>query len=156
TVQVVASANTWALTDASVIVDPFQGDPLLQRGNLTVMHALDLDKSPGTWRANDPALVYSSERVQPKPIIQAQLPSDSSSSLPANITVTLTWNGTAQASSSFSTSGRSAGEVFTLAQQVSTAVTTSGRYAWTLDVSFNNGSPISRSVSGVAYVIVED
>src|SRR5207248_2340309 len=72
--------------------------PLLQRGNLEVRHELDLDLSPGSDVGGSPALVYNSERVNVKPIIQATVLSDNSTgvALPATITATLTFNGTTQ------------------------------------------------------------
>ena len=53
-------------------------------------------------------------------------------------------------------SGRSPGEVLTVAQQVASAVTTTGRYSWQLDITLNYGTPIVRTVTGTTFVVAED
>ncbi|MBI1917414.1 MAG: hypothetical protein HYS12_22160 [Planctomycetes bacterium] len=55
--QVVSSGAGYTATDRTQQVDPFTGDALLQRGNLTVAQPLDLDQSPGTAAGGNPALV---------------------------------------------------------------------------------------------------
>jgi RHS repeat-associated protein len=129
---------------------------VLQRGNLQISQELDLDQSPGTDVGGSPALVYNSERVNVKPIIQATVQSDNSQALPATLTATLTFNGTTQTGQTYSTSGLHPGDLIVVAQQVSTAVTTSGRYTYTLDVSFNYATPVTRELTGAAFVIAED
>src|SRR5262249_41218397 len=101
TMTVQSTGSAWTITDVTPLIDPRTGDALLQRGNLTLAHGLDLDQSPGTSVGGDPALVYNSERVSVQPIIVAQVQSDSSQALPSTITAQLTWNGTAQASQNF-------------------------------------------------------
>src|SRR5262249_15881322 len=56
----------------------------------------------------------------------------------------------------FGTTGFSPGDVLTVAQQVASAVTSTGRYSWSLQVTMNYGTPIVRTVSGVAYVVTQD
>jgi hypothetical protein len=156
TMVVQSSGSGWTITDTTPQFDPFTGDPLLQRGNLTVSQPLDLDQSPGTTVGGSPALVYSSERTSAKPIIQAQIQSDSSVALPSTITAQLTWNGTAQTAQTFNTTGLNAGDLITVAQQVSSAVSSTGRYTYTLTVTMNYGTAIVRSVTGATFVDVED
>src|SRR5262249_27818596 len=81
---------------------------------------------------------------------------DNAIALPATITAQLTWNGTTQAAQNFSTTGHSPGELLTIAQQVSSAVTQTGRYPWSLQVTMNYGTPITRTVSGNSFVVVNN
>ena len=60
------------------------------------MHGLDLDQSPGTDVGLSPAPSYNSERVTVQPIIQAEIVTDNSVSLPSTITVQLTFDGNTQ------------------------------------------------------------
>src|SRR5207302_49166 len=108
-----------------------------------VTHPLDFDLSPGTSVGGNPALVYDSSTVNPKPIIEATLDSDPSGSVPTNISVQLTWNGgTPQTAVNFSTTGHSAGDVYLLDAQVASAVTSTGAYSWSLSITETfSGSP---------------
>src|SRR5262249_39886665 len=124
--------------------------------NLQVRHDLDFDQSPGTEVGGSPALVYNSERVNVKPIIQATVQSDNSQALPSTITATLTFNGTTQTGQTYSTTGLTRGDTLVVAQQVSTPVTSSGRYTYTLAVSFNYATPITTTLTGAAFVLAED
>src|SRR5262249_46505773 len=88
---------------ATNIADPVQGTavpfgpaqiaPL--DGNVNLVHPLLLGQS--SPNPSDPplptALVYSSNTVSVKPIIQATYQSDPNGSVPSPISVTLTWNG---------------------------------------------------------------
>src|SRR5262245_24589711 len=156
TVVVQTSGTGYTITDLTPQVDPFTGDALLQRGNLTLVHPLDLDLSPGTDVGGSPALVYSSERVSNKPIIAASVQSDNGVALPSTITATLTWDGTPQTGTTFNTTGLSAGDLIVAAQQLSSAVTSTGRHTYSLQVTFNLGSPVSRTINGAVFVVAED
>src|SRR5262249_24509397 len=90
-------AATLAVTDATRIVDFYNGLGLLQGGILHAEQLLDVDKSPGTAVGGDPVLAYNSDRVSVKPIIAAEVQTDNSSALPSTVSVRLTFNGTAQA-----------------------------------------------------------
>jgi YD repeat-containing protein len=156
TLQVQSSGSAWTLTDLTPQVDVNSGDPTFQRGDLTVSQVLDLNQSPGTALANgDGALAYNSERVGVKPIIQAEVQSDNSVALPATISAQLTFNGVAQASQNFNTTGLSPGDLIVVAQQVSSTQATGG-YPYTLTVTMNYATPIVRSVTGEAFVAAED
>ena len=149
--------STSTLYGPPVGIDPLHGDAELYEGTLTVSQPLDLDQSPGTSLSNNIALVYNSDRVGAEPIISAQLQTANNAPLPATITVQLTWNGgTPQTAQTYYTSGLSAGELFTLAQQVNTAVTTTGLYNYSLQVVLNYGTPVTLTYSGTTAVIAED
>src|SRR5439155_24549172 len=102
------------------------------------------------------ALVYHSDTVNVLPILEATVPSYSSDGLPTQIKAQLTWNnGTPQSWVTFSTSGHSAGDSYALALQVNSAVTSTGRYPYSLHViaSFSGRGDVDRTVSGNANVI---
>src|SRR5262249_6332547 len=56
TVTVQPPPGPWTISDTTPLGDPFEGDPLAQRGDLNLSHDLDLDQSPGTAVAGSPAL----------------------------------------------------------------------------------------------------
>src|ERR1700722_8395725 len=101
-------------------------------------------------------MLCNSDSVTVKPFIQAQLQSDNSGSFPGTITGTLTWDlagaDTPQAVS-FSTSGAHAGDLLILSVEVSSSVTTSGRYAWRLDLTTPGGVA---TVTGYSFVVAQD
>ena len=78
--------------------------------------------------------------------------------MPSNISVQLTWNnGTPQTAVNFSTTGHSAGDVYLLDAQVSSAnaPTSTGAYPWSLTITASvDGNPVTRTLSGTAYVVV--
>ncbi len=116
-------------------------------------HVLDLDRSPGVTAG----LVYDGGSVAVQPIIQTKLTTDASTALPSNIYAVLTWDGVAQSTVTFSTTGFDAGEILTLATQVNSAVTTAGRHTWSLTVSFPGGYGVSPvTTSGVMYLAPQD
>ena len=148
--------SPWTLTGDLRTASVMDGEPLLQLGTLDVEHDLDLDQSPGTSMSQDPSLSYSSDRVSDEPIIQATLQADNAVALPSTVSVQLTWNGTAQTSVNYNTTGLHPGDLIEVAAQVDSAVSTTGRYAWTLQVTMNYGTPIVESVTGTAFVVAED
>ena len=153
----VIGSSTATLTQAQVLdSDPLDGNALVQLGNVQALHALDLDQSPGTAQSGNPQFVYNSRSVAVEPIVQASIQTDNSLALPSTITATLTWNGTTQSGTTYSTSGFSPGDVLTLAQQVSSPVTATGRYDWSLQVSLNYTTPITFTATSYTYVAVED
>jgi len=158
--------NAWATSAQQRVTDPEQSttysfglaQTAINTGGFRIFNPLDFDLSPGTSVGGSPALVYNEEIVNPRPIIEATLDSDPSGSVPTNISVQLTWNnGTPQTAVNFATTGHSAGDVYLLAAQVSSAVVTStGAYPWSLTViaTFSGGPPVTRNLSGTAYVVV--
>src|SRR5207253_1620695 len=129
----------------------------LNTGCFRILNPLEFDLSPGTSVGGSPALVYNEEIVNPRPIIEATLDSDPSGSVPTNISVQLTWNnGTPQTAVNFSTTGHSAGDVYLLAAQVASAVTSTGAYPWSLSITetFSGNPNKNQTVSGTAYVVV--
>ncbi len=155
TFTITSAGSPWTLTDA-VIRTSAEGDgnPDLQLGDLQISEPLDLDQSPGTSQWLDPALIYNSSMVNVEPIVQATLITDSSSSLPATITATLTWNGTPQSPVTFSTTGFHPGDDLTLAVQDTSTVTGITRDDWSLSVAIPGHS--TATASGTAYVVAED
>src|SRR5262249_36797893 len=77
----VTSASGWAVTGQVLTSDPLDGQAQEQLGNVFLAHPLDLDRSPGTAQSGNAALVYNSDAVSVKPIIQATIPSDNSTAL---------------------------------------------------------------------------
>jgi RHS repeat-associated protein len=149
----VNAVTSWSGTAQALSADPEQGDFLMQMGDLTFSHALDLDQSPGTAQAGNPALVYHSSQVSQKPIVQVQLTSANNASLPANITAQLTFNGTAMGTLTYSTTGFSAGDTLTLALQSLTAVTTTGRYDYSVSVQAGTWT---QTFTGYTFVVAQD
>jgi RHS repeat-associated protein len=147
--------SPWTLSGATVRTSELsEGNPLLQLGDLQVSHPLDLDKSPGTAQSGNPELVYNSFLVGAKPVIQAKLQTDNAGALPGTLTAQLTWDGTAQGSVSFPTTGFHKGDALTLAVQESTAITTTGRHDWSLTVTIPGHA--NATASGTVYVRAED
>ena len=155
-VTVPSVGSAWSITPALASTDALLGSGPLQTGNLNLQHPLDLDQSPGTTVGGSPALAYNSDRVDVHPTISATLQSDNAVALPATITAQLTWNGVAQTAQTFSTTGLNPGDLITVAQQVSSAVGTTGRYTWSLAVTMNYTTPITETLTGVSYVDAED
>jgi YD repeat-containing protein len=154
---ITSSGSSWTTTGQALSSDPTDGNSQEQLGNVSDSHALDLDKSPGTSQSQGASFVYNSDSTSVKAIVQASIQSDNSTSLPATITGTLTWDyntGSATTQTfSYSTSGDSPGDVLTIAVQVSSAVTTSGRHPWQLQISTPGGT---KTVTGYSFVDVQD
>src|SRR5262249_35430053 len=77
---VVASDTAWAVTGQVLSALP-QGDAVSQLGDVGWQHALDLDQSPGTSQAGNPALVYNSDAVNVRPVVQVTIPTDDTQAL---------------------------------------------------------------------------
>ena len=67
----------------------------------------------------------------------------------------LTWDGTAGATVTYSTTGFAPGDLVRLAVQAPSGQTT-GRHVWSLTVSFPGSGVASQTSSGVAYVVARD
>jgi RHS repeat-associated protein len=155
TVQSVSvnSVTSWSGSATALSADPEQGDWLMQMGDNSFSHALDLDQSPGTAQSGDPALVYHSSQVSQQPIVQVQLSSANNASLPANVTAQLTLGGTAAGTVTYSTTGFSAGDTLTMALQSSTAITTTGRYDYSVTVQAGS---YNQTFTGYTFVVAQD
>src|SRR5262249_30132248 len=154
TVQVVSPSAPWALNAAALASDPDSGDDELQLGSVSTAVGIDLDQSPGTGVGLGAQLVYHSDSVSVRPVVQASLQAPAGA-LPAWVRATLTWDGVAGAQQSFATAGLAPGQLWTLALQPPSAVTTSGRHSWSLSVTADYGNPnlnVVKTASGVAYV----
>jgi hypothetical protein len=115
-----------------VNLDPLQGNPLTLVGTAQVSQPLNLDQSGG-HDSGALGLAYNSERASNQPIITATLQTANNVALATVISAQLTWNGgTPQTSQTYLTTGLSAGQQFTLAQQVNKAMTTAGRYTYSM------------------------
>jgi RHS repeat-associated protein len=152
TMTVNTVSNAWTATGQVLTADPLDGQAQEQLGDVQVSHAVDLDQSPGSGQSGDPAFTYNSDQVSVQPIVQVGWQTDSSGALPSSVVATLTWNGAAQASKTFSGGGGADGDVLTIGLQAPT-VSTTGRYPWSVALS---GGGHSGSVSGVTYVVAED
>ncbi len=155
--QVVAG-SPWSVTGQALSqLDP-SGDAVSQLGNAMLSQPIDLTQSGGGGLGAPPApaLVYNADSVTEKPAIQLAIPTDNTQSLPSTITVQLTFNGTTGALTTYTTTGFSPGDTLYALQQPSSAITSTGRFPWSATVTMNYGTPIVRTVTGVAYAVTQD
>src|SRR5262249_54183838 len=106
-----ASVTSWTASAQVLTADPPAGDALDQLGDVQLSHPLNLDLSGG-GQAGGTALVYHSDSVSQKPIVQAALQSPNNASLPASVDAKLTFNGSSTATLTYSTSGLAKGDAF--------------------------------------------
>jgi RHS repeat-associated protein len=123
-------------------------------GTLTTSVPIDLQNSPGSAPCCGDALNYQPSKVSAQPTIQFSIATPNNAVLPNDYTVQLTFNGSAQTPQVYSTSGYSQGDTLVAAQQVSSAITTTGRYNYQVDVTPTGGSPTS--VTGTMYVVADN
>jgi RHS repeat-associated protein len=156
TLQVGTVSSPWQLTARVLRVDPEAGQAQEQLGDVSVTHELDLDQSPGTEQSGNAALVYHSDSVSVRPIVQAALTTPNSGALPTSIGVQLTWDGVLQSANpiNFSTTGLAPGDVLLASAQVASPVATTGRHSWSLRVVIP-GQP-DAVASGITYVVTQD
>jgi YD repeat-containing protein len=128
----------------------------LELGNVSDSHGLVLDTNGGTMDGGA-SLVYNSDSVSQKPIIQTSLQSSNTAALPSTISGTLIWDlEGSDTSTTFSysvPSGAAPGDLLTLAVQTTATVTTSGRYDWELQVNTPAGV---ETTTGYAFVDAQD
>ncbi len=144
---------------AAETVDLGQAQVALNTGGLRIDQPLDFDQSPGTDVGGDPTLVYNSDTVDVRPIIQAQLASSAGEAVPDSIQVQLTFNGVAQGWTSYETTDHDPGDDYLITAQVDQAVAQSGLYSWSLQVvmQFGGDEPeFNTAISGTARVVVND
>src|SRR5262249_43238678 len=114
----------------------------LSTGAVRLYQPLDFDLSPGTDIGGNPALVYSSSPVNVYPIVDIAVGTAGDSALPDAIKVTLNWDtgtGTTLIGTRGYTpgSGLSVGNTLGLAVQLSSPVTETGHYSWTVTVELD-------------------
>jgi RHS repeat-associated protein len=135
-----------------------QASPVQNNGATTTGFSSNFGQVPLEFELNvgqsgDPALAYDSGQVTQKPIVQLQLNSPNNVSLPGTISASLTINGSAAGSNSFSTTGFSAGDTLTLALQSMMMITTTGGYSWSVNVT---AGTYTNTFSGFAFVVAQD
>src|SRR5262245_19781281 len=155
---------------SDAVADPMQGAFTavgrttvgIHDGDASVNVPLEYFRSQdGFWR-DDPngptALVYNSNTVSVKPILQFQLTSGGGDPAPSSIQATLTFNGSANNQVTFSTNGHSAGDTYLLGLQNATQITSTGYYAWSVAVVVNitGQSPVNLNASGSSGLVVRD
>ena len=150
----IASTSSSTLSDGTYALDALQGDAKDLLGTNTVVQPLQLGQSAAADGFF--SLVYNSDRVSPEPIITAAVQTQNNVALPATITAQLTWNGgTPQTAQNYSTTGFTAGQELFLAQQVSSAVSTTGAYSYSMQVVLNYTTPVTLTYSGTMDVVAE-
>ena len=124
-----------------------------QDGGIKTVHGKDVCECECGSTTNDqgqaveytPNLTNDTQSVSRKPIVQTTFASAAGDSVPTQIQTRLTWNGgTPQSWVTFSTSGHAQGDTYLFASQVSSAVTATGRYAWTIEVVATFSGPRRR------------
>jgi RHS repeat-associated protein len=146
----VTSVSAWTDTAQVLTSDPLQGMAAEQLGDVQLSHALNLDQSGG----GGAALVYNSDGVNVKPIVQATLRTANNAALPGTVTAVLTWNSGTPATFTYSTSADQPGDTLTIAAQVGTAVSSAGRYPWALSIQASGLT--TQNLSGTAFVVPQD
>jgi RHS repeat-associated protein len=147
--------SPWTVTGQSTGVD-VGGDATLLLGNVSTGQTFYLEQTgPSDCGCSTASLVYNSDWASVKPIVQVSIPTDTASALPSSITATLIFNGVTQTAVTFTVSGASSGDVLTLAEQVSSAVTMTAAYPYTMQLAMN-GTGINRTFTGTAYLVSED
>jgi RHS repeat-associated protein len=126
-------------------------------GAVSLSHQLDFDISPGTLVGDNPQLVYNSDTVAPRPVIDAQVPVGS---IPADhLTAVLTWNGQDQQAETF-TAPPTADGVWRIAVRPDAPVALTGVYKWTLTVTAYDVNNVQLAPAwtktDVAQVVVHD
>ncbi|MFL5242523.1 MAG: SBBP repeat-containing protein [Gemmataceae bacterium] len=152
-----AVGSAWTLTGQEIAADPLSGDALNFEGNAHLEAPINLSQSSDGSAYHQTRLVYNSDTVTVMPIIQGILQADNAVALPPSITAQLTWNGTVVATQTYTITGNK-GDLLTFALQVpsANAPTASGRYPWVLKATMNYGTAIVKTLSGAAYVDVQN
>jgi RHS repeat-associated protein len=153
---VVSSVTAWGTDTAQVLsADPQEGMTEQQLGNVSLKEPLNLEQSPESdCGCGGHYLVYNSDSVNQLPIVQATIPSANNAALPSSLSAQLTFNGVTGATVTYSTSGKSPGDILTLAVQSPTTITSTGRYGWSLTVAVPGQT--TQTLTGAAYVVAQD
>ncbi len=142
----------WTATAQVLTADPEQGDRTLTLGNVSTSHLLNLDASGGGQ--SGVALVYNSDTVSVRPIVQVSIPTDNSAALPSTITARLTFNGVAAATMTYSTTGLAPGDPLIFSLQAPNVIGTTGRYAYSVLVQIPGQT--DQNVTGSTFVVSLD
>jgi YD repeat-containing protein len=171
--QVTVAPNTGALQiyqplDMRLNHDPsrdgfidLNGNPLqgMTSGDNRLLNQPDLPVSASSGIRGFGALVYSSDTVHVRPILEVEAKFDPSLGVPTSLQGQLTWNNeTPQPWRTFSTTGHAAGDTYLLGDQVTDPVSQSGDYPWQMDVhaQFADGTTDDQFISGTAIVTAND
>ena len=142
--------TAWLLPIGATQVD-------INLGAARLSQPLDFDLSPGTDVGGNPALVYNSATVDVRPIIQLAVNTDPNQSLPITVDMCLTWNGgSPQTPTPYFPFGFNPGDRFVGIVQVSSALTQTDYYSWSVMVTLNYTTPMVFTVSGNIPVVVAD
>jgi RHS repeat-associated protein len=152
----VNAASSWTGSAQVLTSDPLTGDAQDQLGDVQLSAPLNLDQSGG-GQGGGAALVYNSDSVNVKPIVQATLQTANNAALPGAVTAALTWNGGTPATFTYTvdTTTQHPGDTLTIAAQVGAAVTMANAYPWTLSV-WGTGLATLPLLSGTDYVAPQD
>src|SRR5262249_38079002 len=90
--MVVTAATSWSLTAAALSSAPAAAQPREALGAVVLAHPLDLDISPGSGQAGNPALVYDGTSLNLQPVIQGVVSAVNNAALPGTIGVELIWD----------------------------------------------------------------
>jgi RHS repeat-associated protein len=135
-----------------------EADVAPNTGGVRVSVPLDFDQSPGTTVGGDPALVYSSDTLGTRPVIEATLATDPSQTAPTSVQVQLTWDSSPpQPWQTFNTVGYAPGEPIHLDLRLAATVAKTGVFPWVLHIrEITGGTPVDAEISGKARVVVRD
>jgi YD repeat-containing protein len=114
---------------------------------------VDVSLTPLQSPTTPAALVYNSDSVSVRPIIQARLNSANNGALPSQITAILTWNNGTPITSTYSTANSNPGDALTIAAQVPYPATATGRYTWKLEVIAGS---FDQTTTGSTFVVAND
>jgi hypothetical protein len=146
-------AHGFLVPVGEALVDP-------NTSGLRLSQPLDFDQSPGTAAGGDPALVYNSDTVHVRPIVELTLPTDVLNVVPSDFQARVAWNGGQPGPwVDFSTAGHQVGDTYLLAVQLpEPGLTITGHDTWALQVKGDglDGGPLYLQLTGTADVVVRD
>jgi len=125
-------------------LDEVPANAMLMTGALTLAQPLSLGHS----------LVYRSDTVDPHPIVVLETSLLASSSVPDSIDATLTFNGSAQSTVSYTNTGVAAGDPLRFVLKASTPTLATGYYDWSIELKAWFGSnSYTRTYTGSQAVV---
>jgi RHS repeat-associated protein len=159
-----ATVLAWSLSAQERTEEPEQSQPLainqaaaeLNTGGLLLTYPLDFDQSPGTSVGGNPALVYNSNTVAVRPIVEVNLGSSSGDPVPSKIQVQLV--GDNASLHTFATTGHVAGDAYLLGAELSAPATFTGQVTRTahVHIQFAGGLAVDTEVSARGPEVVRD
>jgi RHS repeat-associated protein len=131
---------------------------VLNSGDLRLTHPLDFDQSPGTSVGGDPALVYNSETINVRPVVQIDLTGAQLAVTPNQIKAQLTWGDRSPEDwVTLPVNSLSAQGGYLISLPVKDPVTASGIYKWTVHLQLFDGSqPLDAYYHGTYQVVASD